>query len=916
LELEDKTPGEEKEEQEETVTASKSQPVDLNQVAVILNSNHAVKPCSSNQTSPEDDGDDEEEEDEGGAHDTITSLAGVKMLQKYRRQIRGPGGIIRRGSQDSAARLEDLFKEEPLLEEEEKAGLTDEETELEEGSAAGPTAAEDVFVPPDGGYGWLVTLGAFICLFWTAGLVKSYGVLFAEMIQKYPNDIRIASWIPAAMTTTALALAPVASALCQRLNCRVVTTIGSLLAFLGLSLSAFMPNLQCLFFTLGILTGAGIGLSTTPGIVLTARYFDKRRSRANAFCLSGTAAGSFTLPILIQNLLSVYGFEGTLLILGACMLHVIISAALYRPLAVHVIIQRNAALKAAAAAVPITVEEEPSTTMETLDKDVRRRESRELRKDEERRMSGKDDDEYTALSSSCPQTGFIENGRFRHNSDEMNQPLSTKFRFIDQSFDTISMMSSVSNRSGEQDRYPDIEAGCHERPDSWVRGSRPGSWSRDHRPGSCTSEHGAGGNGGSTWKQHGDKWHHRRYLRTNSDNISTAKSLSLRELAFHQIGSHLNLYKTMMLGNNNNNEATTTGNTQGGAEAAAVKEDTGKSRLSFMFSCEDIMVDSTSVLKDSRHPSHTHLGGRETHRSVKLNRTQSAVDSNRKTPCRQRFYSESERDPAFNKHSSFCNLTHRDNKISLIGSTELVADLDKQTKKFTVQPSAVSESTKPMSSDRVSVKSVTSSAGCLGSCLSNYLDISLCADPVFLLLAGSVMMMAVGMPHCLFFLPTYAESVGISSSDASLLLSVSAIFDLGGRLIFGFILDLDLFPKYIAYATMIFLAGLSAVLLPAATTFLEVSVVMACYGIGTGSWFLMVPLLLAEQLGVERIASSYGLVRLFQSLTNLSGPMISGYIFSRTGSLVPCFYFMGSCMLAGGIIIVFLPLALKRQAKK
>ena len=258
----------------------------------------------------------------------------------------------------------------------------------------------------------------------------------------------------------------------------------------------------------------------------------------------------------------------------------------------------------------------------------------------------------------------------------------------------------------------------------------------------------------------------------------------------------------------------------------------------------------------------------------------------------------------------------RDNKISLIGSTELVADLDKQTKKFIVQPIAVSESTKPMSSDRVSVKSVKSSAGCLTSCLSNYLDISLCADPVFLLLAGSVMMMAVGMPHCLFFLPTYAESVGISSSDASLLLSVSAIFDLGGRLIFGFILDLDLFPKYIAYATMIFLAGLSAVLLPAATTFLEVSVVMACYGIGTGSWFLMVPLLLAEQLGVERIASSYGLVRLFQSLTNLSGPMISGYIFSRTGSLVPCFYFMGSCMLAGGIIIVFLPLALKRQAKK
>ena len=37
---------------------------------------------------------------------------------------------------------------------------------------------------------------------------------------------RIASWIPAAMTTTALAMAPVASALCQRLNCRLVTAAG------------------------------------------------------------------------------------------------------------------------------------------------------------------------------------------------------------------------------------------------------------------------------------------------------------------------------------------------------------------------------------------------------------------------------------------------------------------------------------------------------------------------------------------------------------------------------------------------------------------------------------------------------------------------------------------------------------------
>ena len=37
---------------------------------------------------------------------------------------------------------------------------------------------KDVFIPPDGGYGWFVALGTFLALFWTVGMIKSYGVIF------------------------------------------------------------------------------------------------------------------------------------------------------------------------------------------------------------------------------------------------------------------------------------------------------------------------------------------------------------------------------------------------------------------------------------------------------------------------------------------------------------------------------------------------------------------------------------------------------------------------------------------------------------------------------------------------------------------------------------------------------------------
>ncbi len=51
------------------------------------------------------------------------------------------------------------------------------------------------------------------------------------------------------------------------------------------------------------------------------------------------------LTVLIEHLLDEYGFRNALLILGACMLHLFVSGALYRPLKVHVIIMRNARLK-------------------------------------------------------------------------------------------------------------------------------------------------------------------------------------------------------------------------------------------------------------------------------------------------------------------------------------------------------------------------------------------------------------------------------------------------------------------------------------------------------------------------------------------------------------------------------------------
>ena len=240
-------------------------------------------------------------------------------------------------------------------------------------------------------------------------------------------------------------------------------------------------------------------------------------------------------------------------------------------------------------------------------------------------------------------------------------------------------------------------------------------------------------------------------------------------------------------------------------------------------------------------------------------------------------------------------------------------------KKFTMKPVVMEEEEEEEEGEgvqEVKEEAVNKQEVGVMAVINKYINLSLVENPVFLVLAGSVMLMAIGVPHCLFFLPSHVETVGLPSSDASLLLSVSAIFDLTGRITFGFLLDLNLVPKYVCYSGMMLLSGLSAIFLAASSSFLSIATCMAFYGIGSGGWFLMVPLLLAEHLGVENIASSYGLVRLAQSTTNLSGPLVAGALFQKTGKVAASFYFMGAAMLLGGVVVLFLPVAVQKTGAK
>ncbi|XP_060812031.1 monocarboxylate transporter 12 isoform X1 [Bombus pascuorum] len=520
------------------------------------------------------------------------------------------------------------------------------------------------YVPLDGGYGWVIVCGAFFVQFWVTGLMKSYGVLYVEVMETFKDaTASVASWIPAILSCLCLALAPVTSMLCQKYSCRAVVFIGGLFCALGLTISYFATKLIHLFFTFGVLTGIGSGLSTTPGIILVSQYFDKHRALANGICVSGTAAGSFVFPLLIKVLVDNFGFHGTILLLGGCMLHVCVSATLYRPL----------------------------------------------------------ENNYAPEDTEIPEKAEKVESTAKELETAKQQKLDLIFA-----------------------------------------------------------------------------------------NDSTTKHNLLNEL-FHQNG----VVAVELTDSDEEKDVV--------GECLRMKPISKIRSSSILHSVEDLSTDSTCVYK-----------ARSSLKSLKSSVT------------------------------AVCPVPQNESQLP-------------KEKKTVMQR------------------------------IAQYIDLSLLKNPQFMMMCLSVSLMSTGSPYMLYYLPAYVHAAGYTKSEAGYLVAISAALDLCGRLGLGWLSDLKLFDRRKGYIGSVVGAGVAVLAIPMAHSFYVLACSVGMYGLCLGCWFLLVPVLLADQYGTDKISSTYGLVRMFQSVGAISIPPLAGYLRDVTGSYSVCFLCMGTCMVMGGLplLLVF-----------
>uniref|UniRef100_A0A8C5SEQ3 Major facilitator superfamily (MFS) profile domain-containing protein n=1 Tax=Laticauda laticaudata TaxID=8630 RepID=A0A8C5SEQ3_LATLA len=189
--------------------------------------------------------------------------------------------------------------------------------------------------PPDGGWGWLVVLAGFLANSLTFGILRSFSVLFEDLVGAFQATTAQVSWV------TAITLATKQCASKFFLSPKGVLRspsgghAGGLLSSLGTFGAAFSTSLFQLYLSLGFLSGLGWAFTLAPTVGTLSRYFSTRRSLAIGLALTGNGLTSFALSPILHLVTDRLAWRGTLLATSALSLHLVLVGALLQPLALR-----------------------------------------------------------------------------------------------------------------------------------------------------------------------------------------------------------------------------------------------------------------------------------------------------------------------------------------------------------------------------------------------------------------------------------------------------------------------------------------------------------------------------------------------------------------------------------------------------
>ncbi|NIO11060.1 MAG: MFS transporter [Deltaproteobacteria bacterium] len=176
-------------------------------------------------------------------------------------------------------------------------------------------------------YGYVILSLCFLNMFFLRGVIASFAVFYIALIEEF-------QWSHATVASVASANAVVYAMACpligwsfDRFGPRILMPVGGALIGFGLLISGLSHSIWALYFSYGILAGAGqAGLGFVSQSALISHWFLRRRGTAVGIAAMGMGLGALILVPLSQMLIAQLGWRAAFMVLAGLGLITVVPA--------------------------------------------------------------------------------------------------------------------------------------------------------------------------------------------------------------------------------------------------------------------------------------------------------------------------------------------------------------------------------------------------------------------------------------------------------------------------------------------------------------------------------------------------------------------------------------------------------------
>ncbi len=176
-------------------------------------------------------------------------------------------------------------------------------------------------------YGYVIVLAAFVIMTLTFGINYTFGVFFNPLSTDFGWTRAVTSAAYSLCTLVAGFWGIFAGKLSDRFGAKIVGIACGFFLGLGFLLMSQVNAIWQVYLFYGLIIAAGIGGSWPALMPTVAKWFVKRRGLMTGIVASGVGFGTIIVPPLAGQLISIYDWRLTYIIIGTSTLVLIILAA-------------------------------------------------------------------------------------------------------------------------------------------------------------------------------------------------------------------------------------------------------------------------------------------------------------------------------------------------------------------------------------------------------------------------------------------------------------------------------------------------------------------------------------------------------------------------------------------------------------